>query len=40
MNIAFRKAELSDAELKKCGFDIQSMETDGNVKVARFVLER
>ena len=25
---------------KKCGFDIQSFETDGNVKVARFVLER
>ncbi|MBR5372353.1 MAG: GNAT family N-acetyltransferase [Oscillospiraceae bacterium] len=25
---------------KKCGFDIQSLETDGNVKVARFVLER
>ena len=25
---------------KKCGFDIQSEEMDGNVKVARFVLER
>ncbi len=24
---------------KKCGFDIQSYETDGNVKVARFILE-
>ncbi|MBR5091527.1 MAG: GNAT family N-acetyltransferase [Ruminiclostridium sp.] len=25
---------------KKCGFDIRSYETDGNVRVARFVLER
>jgi len=25
---------------EKCGFDIVSMEMDGNVKVARFVLER
>ena len=25
---------------EKCGFSIQSFETDGNVKVARFVLER
>ena len=25
---------------EKCGFDIQSAETDGNVKVFRFVLER
>ena len=25
---------------EKCGFDIRSFETDGNVKVARFVLER
>ena len=25
---------------QKCGFDIQSTEMDGNVKVARFVLER
>ena len=25
---------------EKCGFDIRSVETDGNVKVARFVLER
>ena len=25
---------------KKCGFAIQSFETDGNVKVARFVLKR
>ena len=25
---------------EKCGFVIQSIETDGNVKVARFVLER
>ena len=25
---------------EKCGFDIRSFETDGNVRVARFVLER
>jgi ribosomal protein S18 acetylase RimI-like enzyme len=25
---------------EKCGFDIVSMEMDGNVKVARFVLEK
>ena len=25
---------------EKCGFDIVSMEMDGSVKVARFVLER
>ena len=25
---------------EKCGFDIQSVEMDGNVQVARFVLER
>ena len=25
---------------EKCGFSIQSLEMDGNVKVARFVLER
>ena len=25
---------------KKCGFDIQSVEMDGNVKVYRFILER
>ena len=25
---------------KKCGFDMQSVEMDGNVKVARFILER
>ena len=25
---------------EKCGFDIQSVEMDGNVKVARFILER
>lgn len=25
---------------EKCGFDIQSVEMDGNIKVARFVLER
>lgn len=25
---------------EKCGFDIASTETDGNVKVVRFVLER
>ena len=25
---------------EKCGFEIQSVEMDGNVKVARFVLER
>lgn len=25
---------------ERCGFDIQSIEMDGNVKVARFVLER
>lgn len=25
---------------EKCGFDIQSIEMDGNIKVARFVLER
>ena len=26
--------------IEKCGFDIVSTEMDGNVKVARFVLER
>ena len=25
---------------EKCGFDIQSVEMDGNVKVYRFILER
>ena len=25
---------------EKCGFDIRSVKMDGNVKVARFVLER
>ncbi|MBO4635533.1 MAG: GNAT family N-acetyltransferase [Clostridiales bacterium] len=25
---------------KRCGFDIQSEETDGNVRVVRFILER
>ena len=25
---------------EKCGFDIQSVEMDGNVKIARFILER
>ena len=25
---------------EKCGFDVQSVEMDGNVKIARFVLER
>jgi GNAT superfamily N-acetyltransferase len=25
---------------EKCGFDIQAVEMDGNIKVARFVLER
>ena len=25
---------------ERCGFDIQSFKTDGNVKVARFILER
>ncbi|MCR5601303.1 MAG: GNAT family N-acetyltransferase [Ruminococcus sp.] len=34
------KSENVSFYTKKCGFDIQSSEMDGNVKVARFVLER
>ena len=34
------KSENVSFYTKKCGFDIQSYEMDGNVKVARFVLER
>ena len=37
MKIAFRKADMTDAELS---IDVQSLEMNGNVKVARFVLER
>ena len=44
--IEYRKAENADAKLlidiytERCGFNIQSSEMDGNVKVARFVLDR
>ncbi len=34
------KSENVSFYTQKCGFDIQSSEMDGNVKVARFVLER
>ena len=34
------KSENVSFYTKKCGFDIQSSELDGNVKVFRFVLER
>ena len=34
------KSENVSFYTKKCGFEIRSYETDGNVKVARFVLER
>lgn len=34
------KAENVKFYTEKCGFDITSIEMDGNVKVARFVLER
>ena len=34
------KAENVRFYTKKCGFDIQSVEMDGHVKVARFILKR
>lgn len=34
------KSENVKFYIEKCGFDIESVEMDGNVKVIRFVLER
>ena len=35
-----KKGEILKVLYRKCGFNIVSMEMDGNVKVARFVLEK
>ena len=49
MKIGFSRANTEDAELlikiynaslKKCGFTLVSTERDGNVELARFVLDR